>query len=274
MAITVKDIAGVIGFNIEDEEKLNVEDVTKFIDEKFVSRENATKDQKIIDSVFGKTVGSLRTKIKQIGGFESKEIEGAKVEDLLDRLAEKHNTEVTTLKEKSKEGNDKKLNDLIAELESTKKAKEDFAKALEEKESYIQTKESEFSNTFKSYKVNDKLSKLKGSLNFIEDYQKKEVLKTGFDALIGSKYKFDLNDKEELEVFTIDGSHIKHPKKAGEFLKPEELLLQEAESQGLIKKNNAQEKKTIFVSGTDDNNGGVKSKVHPAARRNAERTTV
>jgi len=274
MAITVKDIAGVIGFTIEDEEKLNVEDLTKFIDEKFVAREHATKDQKIIDSVFGKTVGSLRTKIKQLGEFDAKEIEGAKIEDLLEKFNEKKNAQIEELKTKGKDGNDKKLNDLIAELDKEKLSKSELKKALEEKETYIQTKESEFGNTFKSYKINDKVSKIKSSLNFIDDFQKKEVLKTGFDALVNSKYKFELNDKDEVEIFTADGSHIKNPKKAGEFLKPEEVLLIEAELQGLIKKNNAgNEKKTIFVPGTDEGNQQIKSKVHPAARRNAERVT-
>jgi len=273
MAITVKDIAGVLGYTIEDEEKLVVEDLTKFIDEKFIARDNVIKDDKLVNSIFGKKIGSLTTKIKQIGEFDAKEIEGIKIEELVDKLAEKHNKEVTALKEKSKDGNDKKLNDVTAELEKEKKAKDDFKKALEEKETYIQTKESEFANTFKSYKVNGTLNKIKSALPFIEDYQKKEVLKTGFEALINAKYKFDLNEKDEVEAFTAAGERIKNPKKAGEFLKPEDVLLQEADAQGLIKKNNSgNEKKTIFVSGSQNENVPIKSKVSEAARKNAERS--
>ena len=221
----------------------------------------------------GKKIGSLTTKIKQLGEFEAKEIEGAKIEDLLTKFAEKKNAQIEEWKSKGKEGNDKKLTDLIAELDKEKLSKSELKKALEEKETYIQTKESEFGNTFKTYKINDKVGKIKSSLPFIDDFSKKEVLKTGFEALVNSKYKFDLNDKDEVEVFMADGSHIKNPKKAGEFLKPEEVLLMEAEAQGLIKKNNAtNEKKIIFVA--DDTNGQQKkSLVHPDARKNATRNT-
>lgn len=269
MAINLKELGEVIGFNIEDEEKVTVEQIKEHIDEKFVAREHAIKDPKIIDSVFGKTVGSLRTKLKSIGGFDTKEVEGQKIEDLLDKLHEKHSAEVTALKAKGEQSTDKRLTDLQKELEDKTKAVTDYKKALEEKETYIQTKESEFTNTFKTYKVNDKLNRAKSTIHFTEDYHKKEVLKTGFDAMINSKYKFQLDDNENLEVVTVSGERIKHPKKAGEFMKPEELLAFEAEKEGLVKKNNLEkEKKTIFVQSDDEPS---KSKVHPNARKNAER---
>lgn len=273
MAITVKDLGEIIGFKIEDEEKLTAEEIKTFIDEKFVSRENATKDEKIQKAIVGKLVGSVRTKIKQLGEFDSKELDELKLEEMVDKLNEKFSTQITSLKEKGKEGNDKRVNDLQKELEDKIKSISDYKKALEEKETYIQTKEGEFSNTFKTYKINDQLGKIKSSLPFTDDFQKKEVLKTGFDAMINSKFKFALNDKDELEVFTADGNHIKHPKKAGEFLKPDELLLQEAESQGLIKKNNAVEKKPLLIPGFNED-GKTKTKVHPNAMKNAARVAV
>lgn len=274
MPVEIKDLLETIGFKADDLTKVEVADVKTFMDEKFVSREHAPKDEKIKNAVFGKTIGSIKTKIKQLGEFEEKDVEGQDIEPLLTKLHEKWNNEIKVAKEAAKGGTDKQVLDLQKLIEDKDKSIKAFKDGLKEKEEKIVELTTTYTDGLKNYKTSHKLDELKAKIPFVEDYSKKEVLRTGFEALLKSKAKFTLNDKDELEVFSADGNPIKHPKKTGEFLKPDEFLLQLAEEQGLIKKNNGQTKTPIFIPGfTEENqsrNNG-KSKVHPKAARAAER---
>ena len=99
MAISIKDIAEVVGFEI-DESKTTVDEIKTHLDEKFIARANLLKDKKAVDTVFGKTVGALRTKFKGFG-FEQKDIEDKSVEELVGLLETKHSEEVKKLQEKA-----------------------------------------------------------------------------------------------------------------------------------------------------------------------------
>lgn len=280
MAIKVAEIAEIIGFKIENEETTTAEQIKAFMDEKFVSREHAPKDEKITKAVFGKVLGSARTKAKKLFELDGKEVDGKDIEDIFEDIHAKHTAALAAAKEAGGVGKDKRVADLEALLADKDKSIAAYKTGLSEKEAKIVELNTTYDTNLKNYKKTDKIEKLKSALPFIDDYGKKEVLRTGFESIIHSKYKFDLNDRDDLEVFTSDGNPIKHPKKTGEFLKPDELLYQVAEEQGLLKKNNGtQEKKTLFIPGftdkqEDPGGGQFKSKVHPNARRKAAGATT
>jgi len=273
MAIEVKDLAEILGLKVDD--KTTAEDAKTFLDEKFVSREHAPKDDKIIAAIFGKRVGEIRTKVKQLGEFDAKELDALEPIQLIEKLNEKFTSQLTAAQEAAKGGKDKQVTDLEKLIEDKDKSLKAYKEGLKEKEEKINELTTTYTDGLKTYKTNHKLDELKSKIPFVEDYSKKEVLRTGFEALLKTKAKFSLNDKDELEVYSSDGNPIKHPKKTGEFLKPDEFLLQLAEEQGLIKKNNGQqEKQKLFIPGYTEkyeNGQQPKSKVHAKARANAER---
>ena len=160
----------------------------------------------------------------------------------------------------------------MAEMAEKDKSIGSYKTALQEKQEHIDKITGEFNGNLKSYKVNHKLGEVKSKIPFIEDYGRKEVLQSGFEQILSKKYKFNTNEKDELEVTAADGTPIKHPKKAGEFMKPDEVIMMEAEAQGLIKKNNAGTERKTFVIKTSDGTGSeVKSKVHPNAQKAAQK---
>lgn len=271
MAIEVKDIAEILGFTVKD--TTTAEEVKTFLDEKFVSREHAPKDEKIKAAVFGKTVGSIKNSVKKLFEFEPKFVDENDIEVLLEEGKKKFDGLLSAAKETGKEGKDKKYADMEILIADKDKSLGSYKTALQEKEDKINELTTTYTDGLKNYKTEHKLSELKARLPFIEDYKTKEVLRAGFESVLKSKAKFSLNDKDELEVFTADGNPIKHPKKTGEFLKPDEYLSQLAEEQGLLKKNNAQEKKApLLIPGFNDSGQQpIKSKVHPNALKNANR---
>lgn len=281
MAITVKDIGEILGLKDIDETKATAEEIKSALDEKFVSREHAHKDEGIRNAIVGKTLGSIRTKAKKLFEFDSKEIEKKDIEDILEEVNTKFESKLKEAKEAGGQGKDKRVSDLEILVADKDKSIAAYKTGLEEKEAKINELTNSYTENLKNYKTGHKLDEIKSKLPFVEDYSKKEVLRTGFESMVKSKYKFNLNDKEELEVFTTDGNPIKHPKKTGEFLKPDELLMQLAEEQGLIKKNNASDKNkpVLIIPGYNDkdagnNNGQNKSKVHAKARAKAEGATT
>lgn len=281
MAITVKDIGEILGLKDIDETKSTAEEIKAALDEKFVSREYAPKDEKIQKAIFGKRIGEVRTKIKQLGEFDAKELDDVELVPMIEKLDEKYKAQINALKESGTAGKDKRVADLEKLLEDKEKSLKAYKEGLDEKEAKINEITTSYTENLKSYKTNHKLDEIKSKLPFVEDYSKKEVLRTGFESIVKTKFKFNLNEKDELEVFTADGNPIKHPKKTGEFLKPDELLFQVAEEQGLIKKNNAPDKNkpVLIIPGFNDkevngNNGQGKSKVHPKARVKAEGASI
>jgi hypothetical protein len=96
---------------------------------------------------------------------------------------------------------------------------------------------------------------------FSDEYNKNELVKTGFESHINSTYVFELDEKDTPVVkLKADGSFVKSKLKAGHIATPEEVYLSEMDAKGVLKKNNATNQKNIanFADNKDS-----KSKLHP-----------
>ena len=251
MALNEEIVGKVLTFlNVESIE--NEEDFDKFkesFNSRFVSRETAHVDESIKSKVVGKRMGEINSKLVEFGkalgedvSFEK--LREKKVEEVLSDYATLVTTKLEDLKGKAKEGNDKKLNDLSKELEEKQKSLISYKEALEQTQSALQEKESQFQNELKSFKVQTKLKDLKAGISWVDGIT--DVQRTGFDALINSNYKFDIDEKDNPIVTDKDGNLIPLKDKAGVFADPVTIFTQVAEANGLLKKNNLDgNKKTI-----------------------------
>jgi len=274
MAVTIKDLAAAVGVEIEDENALTVEDFTAKVSERYILRENALKDETLRGQMVGKVLGAATTKAAQILGLKASDVEGKKIEEVIELGATNLKAELEKLKADTGKPNDKKVEELtkkIGEYEGLLKMKEDGLTTLQSQLDEV-TKTS--SQKLKDYKLNDKKAKVLSSLadKFSDDYVKNDLVKTGFNSYFDNEYQLDLDDKEESIVVKRkkDGSLVQSKTKAGHAATFEEILLSEAEAKGIIKKNNGGTQRTVAkTSATQEPTGGVK--VHPNAVRNANR---
>ncbi len=262
MAIELKDIISSLGIDA-DIEKLTLDDFKTQVGSKYVLREDALKDEEIKSKITGNIFGKLTTKAAQEFGLTSGEVKDKKIEEILTLAKTKYETQITALTEQAGKGNDKKvkeLEDAISEAKSKLKTAED---GLGQWETKFNSEVADREGKLKSYKLNDKVSKIQQSLSdkFTEDYKKSELVRAGFETHINNTYVFDLDEKDEPIVKTkADGKIVASKAKIGHSATIDEILLSEMEAKGVLKKNNAEIKKVIT---TFVNDKGEKSKLHP-----------
>jgi hypothetical protein len=229
----------------------------EFFNSKFVARDKATQDPELIKKFEGSRIGSINTAAKRLFGDElgltSEDFANNKLEDVLAQVKEKYSKQIGDLHSKAKDGNDKKVNDLLAQLEDkdkSLKAYQDNLKTLEgEFNSFKESKQSEITN----YMVGHQLNEIYSKVPFKDGMT--EIEKSGFKAIVGQTAKFGLSEENQLIVRDSEGNPVKSKKSASEFASPLEVLTSLAEENGLMKKNNAAPAKAQTVK-TEPNGDG------------------
>lgn len=274
MAVTIKDLAAAVGVEVEDENTLTVEDFTAKVSEKYILKDAALKDEGLRSQMVGKVLGAATTKAAQILGLKASDVEGKKIEEVIELGATNLKSELEKLKADGGKPNDKKVEELtkkLGELEGVVRMKEEGLTTLQSQLDEV-TKTS--SQKLKDYKLNDKKTKVFSTLvdKFSDDYVKNELVKTGFNSYFDNEYVLDLDEKEESIVVKRkkDGSLVQSKTKAGHAATFEEILLSEADAKGILKKNNGGVQKPITKTNISQEPTGA-IKVHPNAVRNANR---
>ena len=266
--IKIEDLLTAVGFTPEDAETVSLDDIKSHVDTKYVLRDNVLKDEEIKKKITGKVLGSITTKAANIFGLKSSDVDGKQLEDVMLLGKTAYETKLTELEQQAGKGNDKKVEELsktLAQKEAELKLSQDGLKQWEEK---YNAETGQWETKLKSYKLNDKVSKVKETLKdkFVDDYFKDTLKQTGFEALIQSKYEFDIDEKDNPIVKSkVDGSIVKSKKTVGHAATLDEIFLSEMEAANILKKNNAKQEKVITFA---NNSGGeVKSNVHPNAQK-------
>lgn len=277
MAVSVQDLAESVGLTLNDGEELTKEKFVEHVSNKYVPVETAAKDPKIISQVTGKRMGELTTKVSQLFGFKSSEVEGKKLEELLEGVSQKYSTEIETLRAEAGKGGDQKLQELTKTLqqkEAELQLKENGIKQLNEE---LEKQRDEFTGKMKSFKLEDRKGKVISSVadKFTDEFKTDKLKQAGFYAQFEQEYEFDLNDKDEPVLKSKKtGELVASKKVAGAVATPDEVLIEFAEANGILKKNNAPggQKTPVLPKNTDGGNDGGKTvKVHPRAQMNANR---
>ena len=230
------------------EEAESLDKAKELFSQKFVKQEE-------LSSKIGKITGSITNVARK--AFEpfgvqltEDDFKDKKIEDVLRSASEKAS---------------ESFKNKISELESraTGQGSEELIKDLEKKYSTIEKKLTETEkarqesiNAFESFKnevtVKEKTSKINSvfdrALSSIKpDPSVNEITMKGFRSHINEKFFIELNENDEPVVMDRKtGERIKSDKKAGTFLGLEDVLMSEAATAGILKKNpNAGNKKPI-----------------------------
>jgi molybdopterin converting factor small subunit len=237
---------------------------------KYISKEMALNDKDIVSKVSGKFFGPLNTKLKQVFGFTHSEIEGKKIEEIIDMGGEKFNTEISTLKETATKGNDEKLSSLTEELDKAKKSAHKYKTDLETLSTTYQQDQEKWKGELKNHKVNYILNTEKSKVPFIDGIS--PVQKAGYETILKEKYIFDIDDQENPVVYDAKTKEpIQNPKKVGSYYGVKDVLEIEAASNGLLKQNNvkpSEVKKPVTTTSSELAQNG--RKVHPNALKLSE----
>jgi hypothetical protein len=232
---------------------LGFEDFDNFKDTfptKFLTKEAALEDNEIVSRVTARRVSEIASKALPVfklvdPEFSLNKLKEGRFEDHLLTLEEKAKATLSELKDKASAGNDKKLADLEKALEDKDKSILSYKELNERVSNEFESYKSETGNSIKSFKINHQLEQAKNKIQWVDDMT--DVQRTGYNALLSSKYQFDIDEKDNIVVVGKDGKRIQSKNKA-DFATIEEILELEAEQNKLIKKNNAKSgNNPIFV---------------------------
>jgi len=270
--MSLKAIAEVVGFSADDESKITPEAIKQHLDENYILRENAVKDPEIKNKITGAFFGSLGTKAAQTFGLKSSEVKDKPIEEIFELAKTKFENEFKVLKETAGNTDDEKIKGFERTIQAKDASIADLEKALEGKDAEYGAKIGELSGSLKNVKLNTKLEKAFSTVPFTDEYHKDTLKKQGFGAIINSKYKVDIDDADNITVTDLEGKPVKHPKKTGHYASFDDVLVMEAEQNGLLKKNNATtfEKRGVTIGG--DTTVVDTSKVNKKALEHAQKT--
>lgn len=234
---------------------LGFEDFENFKDQfpqKFLTVDSAVTNETVIQKVTGKRLGEIAGKLHKVAKFLNPEISldkfnEKKIEENIPEIEALLQTKFTELQEHAKSGNDKKLNDALTQLAEKDKSINSYKELAEKEAAERERVTNEFQTGMKSYKINHQFEQFKSKLAWIDDPT--DVQRIGFDTKIGSSYKFDLDEKENLIVLDKEGKPIPSKVNGGKMADPLEILDAELEANKLKKLNNANNKNSgIFTT--------------------------
>ena len=236
---------------------LGFEDFENFKDQfpqKFLTVDSAVTNETVIQKVTGKRLGEIAGKLHKVAKFLNPEISLDKfnekrIEDNIPEIETLLQTKFNELQESAKSGNDKKLNDALKQLEEKDKSLLSYKELAENNAKKLEENTTNFQANIKKFKVDTQFEQYKSKLNWIDEPT--DVQRIGFDTKIGSSYRFDLDEKENLIVLDKEGKPIPSKSHAGKMADPLEILDAELEANKLKKLNNANNKNSsIFTTQT------------------------
>jgi len=239
MAITTEELLGTLG--IEGVE--NIEAFKESFSKTFVSKQLASEDDEIKSRHIGKFTGIIQNSIKKSFGLENKEIEGKKVEEIIELAANSHRLKISELETRIAQTKDEVVAEWQTKAEKYKSDSTSYKEQNEGLQKALEENSTRFESEKRGWVINQKYGDIykEATASFSEE-TKSDLLKIeGYNSLISKKYKFELDENSELSVFDIEGKRIQNPNKLGAFMTAKEVLLREATDNKMVKMNNARE---------------------------------
>ena len=258
------ELAKVLSALDTDREFETEEEFQEWLSQKYVAREIAASDPDIKAKVTGKVLGSLETKLKQVGGLTKSETEGKKIEEVIDLVAQKHRSELEAAKQNQGTPDEqvKKLHEQLG-LEKNKaiEAEKQTMTLAQQLEAFKAEKE----NEIKQMKVSLKIEEIEKQIPFLPADKIPPVAKKGFKLHLQENYIFALSeDGSNVEVTDKEGNKILNEKKTAH-LTAQQVILIEAEKNGLIQKSNGggDKKKEVDTKASTDTGSRKVWDAHP-----------
>jgi hypothetical protein len=240
----VKSLLGLEG-EITTEDQLR-----EAVNKRFVPRATAFEDEEIRSKATGKVTAIGVRKIASFFDLSEDEIKDKKFEDVIELAATKSKSKYEQLETESKKGTDQAVLDLQTKYEKAKKEANEYKSSVDNFEKTLKQKEEEFVGKEKGWKLNSVFSQAKEKLTSEFHSQVKELEVIGFEKKIADNYIFDIGENNEVVIYNKkDNTRVQDPGKMGSFISLEVLLKNEANTFGLLKKNDGVTgvKKQVFV---------------------------
>jgi hypothetical protein len=235
MAITTEELLSTLGID-------GVDSIDKFkesFSKNFISKQVALDDDEIKSKHIGKFTGIISNSIKNEFGLEKKDIEGKKVEEIISMASALHKNKIAELEGQISKTKDEVVAEWQTKAEKYKKDATDFKTQAEQLQKAFEETRNGFESEKKGWHINQKYGDVyKEAISAFSEEVKTDNLKIeGFNSLIAKKYKFELDENNELSVFDAEGKRIQNPNKLGSFMSPKEVLLKEATENKMVKLN-------------------------------------
>lgn len=260
-----KDIFEYLGISEAD----SLDKFKSAFEGKFITRALAHDDEAVAGKITANVLGGLTTEAKRLFGFKGEDVKDKPFKDILKMGVENLTTKIKTLEEST--SNDEKYTKLKGEYDALTgkygQTAEDVVKLRQE----LDNEKATSANTIKQFKIGHAYEAAKSKLPFADGVT--DVTKIGFDTVVKSKYKMDIDDATgNILVMSQDGKRIPNPKRTGEYLGLSEVLDMELDAvEGLKKRNSASgpvrfQQQAQNNNNNQNNNGANNgSKVHPRA---------
>lgn len=229
-------------------EATNLDEFKTQFSGKYFTEKQIHDDKKLL----GKFTGTTLKKIKQTvlndfreaevpfthGEFDDMELEGV-VKTLRSRQAELFTGKINEVQSqigKGAEEIEKKYQEKLSKYEQSLLDEKNAKKAVaEEYEKFKGEAEGRIKSTRVDYFKKDLTSDIESAFDVAA--KKDELKMKGWRSHISENFRFDFDEHDQPVILDKNGSKIKNPKKADEWLSPKDVLKEEADKLGLIPKN-------------------------------------
>lgn len=232
MPIESKDVLEYL--NLDGVDKL--EDFRSKFESTYIKKTPSAikEDKELYGSIVGKLTGSIRTSFlrdmkKEGVEIKDEEIKDLEIEKIIDtgvgKLKEIYSGQIEEAKKnagKPSEELEKAWNEKLTKKDDKIR---DLQNLLDTTKKEFEHKEAEFNGKIKNTILNTRKTDLWREAKWSSEAD--ELKKKGFQAVFSEKYKLDLDENENLEIFNTKGERIPNPKKNGTFKTPLEVLEEE-----------------------------------------------
>lgn len=246
----IGDVLRILEFELPEGKELadiDISDIQKIHNEKFIGKNIAHEDQTIKGKVLGKEWGSYETAFKRLAReveLEGVEITGKK--DDVDKITEVLKTKIDSIKENSTASKDKQVEQLTNDLNKYKADYNTVLKQKEEADNLVLQKDNEFKSYKTNLTLNQKIDQAKNGISFSE--QVNDYTKKGFFVELSEKYNIELSEENDsddgLRISDKNGNRIQNGSK---FTTLKELYEKEAKDAKILKLSDSKPDKKVVV---------------------------
>jgi hypothetical protein len=240
MSVKLKDALALLDTpadlieGLEKGEK-TVDDLKGFIQSNYINRAMAPEDKDLRAKVAGRALGGISTFLKSEAGFDNTDVKDLKPEDIFLKYKAKVEAEIKELKEKQGQPADAAIKDWEAKYQKIEKDLNDYKSMAATNLEGWNTEKANAAKQIKSFKLGNIIEGAKSKITFKDGIS--QIEKEGFESYISKNYKIDLNDNDEVEIYTSKGDRVKTDT-GNQFMKLDDLFLTEAKKNNLLKLNN------------------------------------
>lgn len=229
-------------------EATNLDEFKTQFSGKYFTEKQIHSDKSLLGKFTGKTLSQIKKTILNEareaeipftqGEFDEMELEGV-FKTLRTRQAEMFGGKLTELQAQvGKSGEEavkpylEKISKYEQSLADEKKAKQEIAEQFNQ---FKGEAEGRIKSTRVDYFKKDLTSDIESAFDVAA--KKDELKMKGWRSHISENFRFDFDEHDQPVILDKNGSKIKNPKKADEWLSPKDVLKEEADKLGLIPKN-------------------------------------